>query len=192
MGFPGASEDEVRLYVRKISGTLTVVDHFNTLARTGSARAMFYLGCTYEHGDLGIGADQEQALHWFWEAADAGDPLAQTWFAMLVTEPDVAERYYAMGAAQGEPDSMNNLRCLIEGRDLARARQLYTSAAEAGHPAATLNLGRLQEAEGNTKKRLRPTPMPYRGAARKPVYLWRGSVRTRRCCKNKASTSVSG
>lgn len=173
-GFPNASEADVGLYVRRISGKLTAIDHLNALARTGDARAMFYLAWSYERGDVGLALDLEQALRWFRDAADAGDRLAQTRFAMLVGDPDIAEQYYALAAAQGDADAMNNLACLIEGRDLARARQLYAAASQAGHATATLNLGRLQEAEGNAKEALASyTEAVSQGSTEAPIFVAR-------------------
>ncbi|MFC8386148.1 tetratricopeptide repeat protein [Nocardia sp. NPDC057272] len=88
-----------------------------------------------------------EALHWFLEAADAGDTDAMAALGALFDEDgqhEEAERWYRRAIDAGDRSTMNNLGMLLFDRgDYAEAERWWRRAAAAGSAAARQNLQRL-------------------------------------------------
>ncbi|MDA0230801.1 MAG: tetratricopeptide repeat protein [Proteobacteria bacterium] len=95
-------------------------------AMQGSAEAQYALAILFR-GDSGIPADMNQARHWYQAAASRGHAAALESLRYLASEGDGAA-FYALGVL--------NRDGLGVPRDLAKARQAFLWAGEAGHVEA--------------------------------------------------------
>ena len=109
------------------------------------------------HRDLG--QDEEEAVHWYAQAAEQGDALAQFNLGAMYVEGqgvarnfDKAMHWYRRAADQGNAPAQFSLGLLYEQSPgtlyLQEAVQWYRKAAEQGHAPAQVNLGALY-AEGH-------------------------------------------
>lgn len=119
-------------------------------ANKNNLPAMMNLGRIYLQG-IGKSKDEKEALRWFLKAADLGSPQAKILVAEMHldgkggVQPNLKEaaEWYT-SAAQGSSDAKNNagvlFKMLNEEANKPEAITLFHEAAEAGNPAAQMNL----------------------------------------------------
>ncbi len=85
-------------------------------AAQGNAKAMFWLGNTYEFGQYGVDLNLNEAMTWYVRAATAGDPLEQFSVGEMYAQGKVvpvdlveAAKWYAMAARKGLPMALSKL-----------------------------------------------------------------------------------
>ena len=86
-------------------------------AEDGDLEAMYRLGRSYYYGEDGAPKDGEKALEWFTRAAE-GDSIAAQYYLGLCYS-----------------------RAVGTEKDLVRAAELFTAAADEGYPPAITELG---------------------------------------------------
>jgi tetratricopeptide (TPR) repeat protein len=93
-------------------------------ARAGSGRAL-----------LGEQGNEDQSVHWYRKAADAGDAAAMVNLGALLRKQgkeDQAMQWYRKAADAGDADAMHNLGALLgEQGEEDQAEQWYRKAADA-------------------------------------------------------------
>ncbi len=100
-------------------------------ALKGDAEAQFELGKDYETGRIGLKQDWGQAVHWYREAANQGDPFAEASLAILyhfgkgvARDPFEAYQLYERACLHltgGDRDSVAEMRERV-GRELTAAQ----------------------------------------------------------------------
>jgi AcrR family transcriptional regulator len=126
------------------------------LASTGDNKAELLLGLRYLEGQ-GVPRDEAEAFHWFQEASEGGEPLAQYWLANLYSREkspmaDAAEavRWYDAAARAGNRMAMNNLAVAhADGigtvKNMSEAARWFGEAAALGYVVSQFNLAVLYE-----------------------------------------------
>ncbi|KAG0306899.1 hypothetical protein BGZ98_001493 [Dissophora globulifera] len=129
-------------------------DLLQAAAYQKNPRACSELGWMYLHG-LGVAQSQEEAIHWYREAAELGCSKGQINMAVIYyggkgVEQDYVEaaRFMSMAAAQGEAMAQYYLGDMYAdgkgvSKDFAEALKYWTKAAEGGSMDAQRNLGGL-------------------------------------------------
>ena len=123
--------------------TAELLNVLRALAQQGGVAEQFALGVVYQYG-LGVEKDEKLAMECLRQAADAGNPLAQTLLAQLLVETDDAEtlpeavKWYRAAAEQGHAVAQYELgRCCKNSvgmeNDYAQALKWYAKAAASGH-----------------------------------------------------------
>lgn len=133
--------------------------HWAHLAAPRSAEARYLLGALHADG-LGVARDDEQALHWYREAAEMGSARAQFQTGRFLAtgragaaDPAAALAWYQRAAAQGNAEAQLALgHALLRGEgtqiDPVQGRYWLLRAARQGQAQAQLQLGALTEAAG--------------------------------------------
>jgi len=135
----------------------TAVYCYQSAAKNGDTKAMYYLALCYEQG-LGIERNQALAIEWYGKAAEKGDALAQNNLGLCYEQGNgvkqdfvKAEKYYELAAQQGYALSQHNLAVIYENghqgvpQDLVKAAQYYHLAVSQQQPRAQNNLARFYE-----------------------------------------------
>jgi localization factor PodJL len=101
--------------------------------------------------------DEAEAFHWFQEASEGGEPLAQYWLANLyareksaMADAGEAVRWYEAAAKQGNRMAMNNLAVAHADsigtvKNMAEAARWFGEAAMLGYVVSQFNLAVLYE-----------------------------------------------
>lgn len=132
-------------------------------AAKGSARAQFHLALLHQEGRGGVPRDAEAAAQLLEAAAKGGHPPAWTTLGLAYERgagvcADVERAVECYASAPDEPAAQYRLaHCLELGRgvpepDVARAAELYRSAAGAGYSLAQWRLGCCLEAGRGVSK----------------------------------------
>lgn len=116
-------------------------------AETGDAQAQFELGQAYDFGQ-GAPLDEAQALRWYLAAAEKGLVEAQNSAGgrlMAQRKFDQALPWFEKAAARDNVQSINSLAFLYDTgqgttQNRARARELYSKAADLGWAESMWNL----------------------------------------------------
>jgi TPR repeat protein len=123
---------------------------------TGDRKAMYTLGCRYEHGD-GTEKDLARAIAWYEKAARAGSIQGMNRLGEMYRDGDgvandygIAQSWFEKAAAVGSSDAMNNLGLMyLEARgvtrDYAQARYWLGKSADRENASAMINLGWLYQ-----------------------------------------------
>jgi serine/threonine protein kinase/TPR repeat protein len=125
-------------------------------ANRGDPTAQNQLGVKYAQGEDGLPRDDVKAVEWYRKAANQGLPKAQTNLGDMyffgrggLTQSYLdALSWYLKAAQQDWPDAQYRLGYMYEkgqgtDKDVAKAVQLYRSAAEHGNPQAQNLMGTL-------------------------------------------------
>jgi TPR repeat protein len=111
------------------------------VAKTGQARAQFYLGQMYRQGQGGLPKDAKTAAEWYARAGAQGLVVAQYNLAQMYRtgdgvprDPGRAVRWYRLAAEQGHARAQDSLGLMYAGgmgveRDLAEAYAWVALAA---------------------------------------------------------------
>jgi len=120
----------------------------------GSSMAMILMGVMEQRG-LGAEKNQDAALAWYRQAAEAGDPRGAALFttatggAQVLSAPARTVRMAPTPAAQaaaGDPRAQHNLAAQLEReKKYDEAIQWYTRAAAQGFEASEMNLAQMYE-----------------------------------------------
>ena len=152
---------------------------FLRLAARKDPDAMVRLGAKYLEGSDGLLTDEAKAFQFFFAAARKGDPQGQAWTGCCYIHgngvaKDVAEgnRYLTLAAAAGDSLALYELGALSwlgeesTPADPQRAFELFSRAAEKGHPHAKFALGRIHETGDAVEANLARAISLYEEAAR--------------------------
>ena len=93
------------------------IEYYQTTARTGHAKAQYFMGLFYVEGH-GVQQDYDEAEKWLRKSVENGDADAKTYLGYLLE--------FGIGL----------------DKDLVESRQLYREAASAGHPWAKKRLSK--------------------------------------------------
>jgi TPR repeat protein len=117
---------------------------YELAAKAGSSEGMNAIGYKYLWG-TGVKRDPKQAAYWFCESVVRGNPRAMNNLALMLAtgephhdEPE-ARNLWEQAAKLGHVNAMNNLGLsYVNGRErnLQKADEWMTRAAQAGHPNA--------------------------------------------------------
>ncbi|MDO4752128.1 MAG: protein kinase [Akkermansia sp.] len=132
--------------------TAELLNVLRALAQQGGVAEQFALGVVYQYG-LGVEKDEKLAMECLRQAADAGNPLAQTLLAQLLVETDDAEtlpeavKWYRAAAEQGHAVAQYELGCCCKNgvgmeKNHEEAFKWYRLATEQGYATAQYELGR--------------------------------------------------
>ena len=139
---------------------------YERAAKTGNARAQFYLGMLYEQGyrnKAGGKPDLKAAIGWFEKAAGQGHLQAQLKLGLIYYQGTLvgkdyekAAAWFEKAAAQSSTRAAYNLALmLVRGlgvkKDAARAAALFEKAATRGLSEAALHLAVLYGQEDKKK-----------------------------------------
>lgn len=151
-------EDEVRAALAGPADQ--VAAHLRAAAEDGVAQAQLLYGQLLLDGDparTGIARDPVAALHWFGQAAQAGDPMGMNMVGRCCehgwgTRADdaTAARWYRAAAERGLDWGMYNLATLLalgrgEAEDRPAALALFRRAAALGHAKSMTMVGSFHE-----------------------------------------------
>lgn len=168
------TEEEVRA---ALSGPPDqVAAHLCAAAGDGVVQAQLLYGQALLDG-IGVAADQVAALHWFGEAARAGDAMGMNmvgrccehgWGTRI--DLSLAEQWYAAAAERGLDWGMYNLATLIcidpaQGNRRAEALALFRRAAALGHAKSANMVGSFHEDGWVVARDLAAARNQYRRAA---------------------------
>ena len=131
--------------------TSAALQTYQRAAENGSLLSMYELGLRYFNGIL-VAGDVKKAEEYFLRAANLGDARSRYAVGVLrlhsiPQQVDEAKKWFALAAAQGLPDAMNELGYMnSKGMgsalpDHKGAARLYSGAAAVEHPTAQYNLG---------------------------------------------------
>lgn len=132
-----------------VNGQLAV-EWYERAAEAGFPKAQYALAMLYLEGQ-GVDKDLRKAEKWLGFAARQGDPEARNNLATIHAqrgEVDQAAKIWSELARLGEPNAQCNIgMCYMRGvgreRDLQKARQWLSKAAEQGHQMAAQALAQL-------------------------------------------------
>jgi TPR repeat protein len=120
------------------------------------AEAQFYLGVMYDEG-FGVAPNHQEAVRWYTQAAEGGEPAAQFNLALMYEHGDgvtqdnqKAVRWYTSAARGGNLKAQLILATMCEQgtgvpQDYTQAMEWYRKAAEAEIPIAMNSLGVVYE-----------------------------------------------
>lgn len=124
--------------------------HYTEAANLGNTEAMLFLARAYYNGTT-VTKNDAEALKWYQKAANKGDLKAKAAYGKMLyygigTNPDksTAATYLEQAAQAGDTGAMTLYGLLCE--DLLKtdqAKEWYQKAAEAQHPVALRQLGKL-------------------------------------------------
>lgn len=124
--------------------------HYTEAANLGNTEAMLFLAQAYYNGTA-VTKNDAEALKWYQKAANKGDLKAKAAYGKMLyygigTNPDksTAATYLEQAAQAGDTEAMALYGLLCE--DLLKtdqAKEWYQKAAEAQHPVALRQLGKL-------------------------------------------------
>ncbi len=144
----GPAGDAARAYASGDYATARGI--WEKLAADGDNQAMNNLGVLYDQGN-GVEPDAGRALHWFAEAANAGNPSGMNNYGRLLEQgkgipanPEEAARWFDQAARLGQPEAQYNLGFLYEnGRGVPKddAAAWYGRAASLKQKDALARLG---------------------------------------------------
>ena len=133
-------------------------------ASKNNIKAMIFLGQSYYTGQY-VTKDKIQSFSWYKKAADLGDPDAQYNVGIMYGNGDGIPKNYKLSfdmlKSSAESGNINALMSIANrydagsygvNRDIERAFNLYSIAADIGYSEAQYNLGSMYEKGDGTKK----------------------------------------
>ncbi|KAL0270330.1 UNVERIFIED_CONTAM: hypothetical protein PYX00_007781 [Menopon gallinae] len=126
------------------------------LAEKGDIQAQVGLGQLHYQGGRGVQQDHQRALHYFLQAADAGNSIAMAFLGKIYLEGsdivkqdnDTAYKYFKKAADLGNPVGQSGLGLMyLYGKgvekDYTKALKYFSQAAEQGWVDGQLQLGNM-------------------------------------------------
>lgn len=129
---------------------------FKAAAEAGDAHAQCNLGWCLRSGTEGVAKDERAAVEWLLKAAAQGDGLAFNNLGVCYSKGTGVERderkaveYYAEAAQRGNAMGQYNMACVYQtgragfGKDIVKAADLFSKAAEQDYEPAQSMIGNL-------------------------------------------------
>ena len=148
----GGAQDSLAVSCPSVDSRSSI-ERLTQCADAGHVVAQFWIGAKHGTGTGGVEKDPEEAVRWYWLAAQQGYAPAQSNLGWMydngdgVAEDDAEAVYwYELAADQGNAQGQYNLGWMYDNGvgvpvDAVEAVRLYRLAAEQGYADAQLNLG---------------------------------------------------
>ncbi|XP_063222247.1 protein sel-1 homolog 1 isoform X4 [Bacillus rossius redtenbacheri] len=124
-----------------------LMEYYQLLAEKGDMQAQVGLGQLHYQGARGVARDHRRALHYFQQAAGAGNAIATAFLGKIHLEQGdnkTALEYFQRAADMGNPVGQSGLGLMhLHAGDYEKALKYFSQAAEQGWVDGQLQLGNM-------------------------------------------------